>query len=243
MLQLNSNSKTKTLISYIILTLVFTLGLFTVIYSFKHHPAKPARAASTYIVDTNGDASDANPGDDICNTADDNCSLRAAIQEANAHAGADTIIFQDVGTIQPASAYDAISEQVEINGYTDTPGGGTATANTAVSPAPFNGTLAIEIDGQNAGVSHGLVFQGGSDNSVLRGVVINRFSLSGVFIQSSNVTVAGNYIGVGIDGTTDYGNGGVGVYVSNGSNSTIGGTAAADRNIISGQDNESSGVF
>jgi CSLREA domain-containing protein len=49
-----------------------------------------ARAA-TFEVDTGADSVDANPGDGVCADADGHCSLRAAIQETNGLAGADTI--------------------------------------------------------------------------------------------------------------------------------------------------------
>ncbi|MFC1972119.1 right-handed parallel beta-helix repeat-containing protein [Chloroflexota bacterium] len=52
----------------------------------------PALAA-TFTVNSNGDATDWNPGDGVCETAPGNgiCTLRAAIQEANALGGPDTI--------------------------------------------------------------------------------------------------------------------------------------------------------
>jgi CSLREA domain-containing protein len=53
--------------------------------------ATPARAAS-FEVDTTADTQDADPGDGLCADAlDGHCSLRAAIQESNALAGADRI--------------------------------------------------------------------------------------------------------------------------------------------------------
>ena len=54
--------------------------------------AVPAGAA-TFTVNSTDDAVDANPGDGSCATAQGVCTLRAAIQEANALAGADTIIL------------------------------------------------------------------------------------------------------------------------------------------------------
>ena len=50
-------------------------------------------AAATFTVNDTTDAVDAAPGDGKCATAVATCTLRAAIQEANAHAGADTIII------------------------------------------------------------------------------------------------------------------------------------------------------
>ena len=48
--------------------------------------------AATFNVNSTLDAVDATPGDGICATAGSVCTLRAAIQEANALAGADTIV-------------------------------------------------------------------------------------------------------------------------------------------------------
>src|SRR5260221_8739452 len=52
--------------------------------------AVPGHAA-TFVVNTTADTADANPGDGICADSSNACSLRAAVQEANALAGADTI--------------------------------------------------------------------------------------------------------------------------------------------------------
>jgi CSLREA domain-containing protein len=53
--------------------------------------AATAAAAATFIVNSDTDAVDAAPGNGVCATAAGACTLRAAIQEANALAGADTI--------------------------------------------------------------------------------------------------------------------------------------------------------
>lgn len=47
--------------------------------------------ASVFAVNNPGDAGDSHPGDGICATATNVCTLRAAIEEANAHPGVDTI--------------------------------------------------------------------------------------------------------------------------------------------------------
>ena len=52
----------------------------------------PLAHAATFTVDSTDDAVDASPGDGVCETATpDQCTLRAAIMEANALAGADAI--------------------------------------------------------------------------------------------------------------------------------------------------------
>ena len=69
----------------------------------------PAAAASPYVVTSAADHTDATPGDGQCRTSAATgavCTLRAAIQEANAGGGADTIRFA-IGsgpvTISPTS--------------------------------------------------------------------------------------------------------------------------------------------
>src|SRR6266403_1666587 len=52
----------------------------------------PAAGATFTVNDDTADAVDAAPGDGRCATAGGTCTLRAAIQEANAHTGADTIM-------------------------------------------------------------------------------------------------------------------------------------------------------
>jgi CSLREA domain-containing protein len=62
----------------------------------------PDVVAVTFTVNSPADIVDANPGDGVCRTAPDNtvCTLRAAIMEANALPGADTIILQANVTYQ-----------------------------------------------------------------------------------------------------------------------------------------------
>ena len=50
-----------------------------------------ASLAAVFTVDSPADVVDASPGDGACDDGSGNCTLRAAIQEANALAGADEI--------------------------------------------------------------------------------------------------------------------------------------------------------
>ena len=63
--------------------------------------------AATFTVDSTADAEDANPGDGVCATAAGPCTLRAAIQEANALPGLDTIVV-------PAGTYVLTLGELEI---------------------------------------------------------------------------------------------------------------------------------
>ncbi len=74
----------------------YFLLVFTLILAFSGPPA-PSYAAS-FTVDDLGDAVDVTPGDGLCETASNTCTLRAAIQEANSFPG-DDVILLPAGTI------------------------------------------------------------------------------------------------------------------------------------------------
>ena len=102
--------------------------------------------AATFTVDSTGDDPDASPGDGTCATAWGACTLRAAIDEANAHPDADTIAFDIAGsgvhTIVPAGGLPSITAPLTIDGFTQ-PG---SQPNTSATGA-IDAVLLIEIDG------------------------------------------------------------------------------------------------
>jgi hypothetical protein len=202
----------------------------------------PARVetATTFTVNRTGDEADMDLTDGRCDasiTADDQCTLRAAIEEANDTTGADNIDFDIGGTttakiISPTTALPIITDSVVIDGYTQ-PG---------TSPNPLtkgnDADLRIVLDGLDAGADvGGLRFE--AADCTIKGFVIRRFDDYGLSISgAADNTVEGNFIGVGRDGITDRGNID-GVYVRGDSN-VIGGTDPASRNVVSG--NDSNGV-
>lgn len=175
-------------------------------------------------------------------------SLRTAIADANTNgnpADMDVIEFNIPGTgvhtIALEQGLPVIAEKVTINGYSQ-PG---ATANSAATPLPLNGTLTIVLDGSNQNVGICLKFTTGSDNSVLRGMaVINcpggSETSAQVLVNANNVTIAGNYLGVNADGMSSPAADGAGrqetalAVSAAASGAIVGGTSAADRNIIAG---------
>jgi hypothetical protein len=144
--------------------------------------------------------------------------LRKAILDANANAGADVINFSVAGTIQLTSgALPFITSPLTLDGST-APG--------------FSSAPVIEIDYNHFG---GLLFNPGSAGSILRSLSLVNASGSGVTLNGGgHLLIAGNYIGLELDGTTMAGNGGNGLELDASSNNIIGGTTAADRNVISG---------
>jgi CSLREA domain-containing protein len=191
---------------------------------------------ATFTVSSLLDTPDANPGDNLCQDASDPpvCTLRAAIEEANAHAnsgGADRIEFGVAGTIAPGSALPAIADQVVIDGYT-APG---AMSNSNSAGQGFNTVLTIVLDGTSAGMSSAGLQLGGAATaagSTVRGLVIQRFDGPGIYVATDTVTIEGNFIGTNAAGTATAGNNGSGVFVD-GDFNTIG-SGSGLGNLISG---------
>ncbi len=151
-------------------------------------------------------------------------SFRQALINANGDAGPrDTIVFNIPGTgvhtIRPSKLPDlpTITQSVVIDGTTQ-PG--------------YAGTPLIELDGSGADVVNGLVV-GGPGNSVIRGLAINRFPLSGLLLQSPANVIESNFIGTNAAGTAALPNGGDGITIR-GAGNTIGGATAGAGNLISG---------
>ena len=160
----------------------------------------------------------------VTNTGDSGAgSLRQAISSANSSAGADSISFSIPGagtqTIAPLTPLPAITGAVTLDGYTQNPG---------------SATPPIELAGTNlpvGGLSVGLTVSAG--NSIVRGLVINRFDSVGIALSGSNTIVDGSFIGTNAAGTAGQPNGDTGVLISASSGNLVGGTVAAARNVIS----------
>ncbi len=71
-------------------------------------------SAATFTVNNSGDAGDANPGNGTCATSGGVCTLRAAIQEANALAGTDTINIPAMTIVVNSELL--VTQSVTING-------------------------------------------------------------------------------------------------------------------------------
>ncbi|MFO0877911.1 MAG: right-handed parallel beta-helix repeat-containing protein [Gemmataceae bacterium] len=145
-------------------------------------------------------------------------SLRQALLDANLAPGLDTIQFSVAGSIQLTSAsLPAIVDPVNLQGNT-APG---------FTTAPV---VELDLDG-----FQGLRFAAGSSGSTLRGLGVVNAESAGVIVESSNNVIAGNYIGLDLDGVTPEGNGTHGlVFRSTAAGNIVGSSDAADRNVISG---------
>lgn len=240
--------KTKTNHYFRVLMMLVALAMLASLLLVAQ-AARPVHAApTTFTVNFNGDLADANIGDGICDATSTGsvCTLRAAIQESNVSTtDADTINFNipvafrdpdtGVATIKPTTPLPPVTDQVTINGYTQ-PG---ASPNTKT--VGNDAVLKVELDGTNVPSENRLEI--GASNSVIRGLVINRFGV-GIAIPSDFVgrRIEGNFIGTDPTGTLDQGNAIDGVSIFAGASETVvGGSTRDKRNVISG--NDDTGIF
>lgn len=184
--------------------------------------------AATFVVNVTTDglaAHDANPGDGICLTSGGDCTMRAAIEEANANSGPDVILFDasfvftGVSLSASVGALPTITEQVFINasGITAYNSGATDLDNAP----PMFGISGTQVLGSTA---DGLHFSGAAaSGSEVTALAIINFPDNGVSISNgaNNIVLRRNYIGVtGAD--IPAGNGGYGVYAFQTSGHQIG---------------------
>ena len=153
-------------------------------------------------------------------------SLRQAIIDANAAGGADTIVFaigSGAQTITLASTLPTITGQVTIDGWTQT---------------GFTSNPLIRVDGNSVAIN-GIRLSSTADNSIVRGLMLTRFTTDGIRIDAGadGITIAGNWIGTDGSGLTTMRNSNDGIEIF-GANATIGGTGANDRNVINNNGNE-----
>ena len=182
----------------------------------------PAAQAATFTVDDNGDGADDRPGNGICATSVTTggvCTLRAAIQEANALSGSDTIEFS-IGTssiINIGTELPAITEPVVIDGTT----------------APVGAIDYVRVDGC-AGCD-GLTIS--ADDTAIYGLQVVRFGGTGIVITGSDNVIENCQVGDFLSSGTPagYGNDGDGIRIEGGGLfNRIGGSSTDARNIISG---------
>lgn len=183
------------------------------------------------------------------------CTLREAITAANANspsgamagecaAGqaaptADTIAFAIAGagvhTISPTAAMPQITQIVTIDGYTQ------ATAHPNTLATGNDAVLLIEIDGTNVAGDLFTIVLGGA--STVRGLVVNRLAGTAISIVSSDSNkIAGNFFGTDPGGNTFQGTSGTPIQIRGNAN-VIGGTTAADRNVIVGGGGSNAGTI
>ena len=167
--------------------------------------------------------------------------VNGTLDEGNLQAGVQIGFYSDNNTVggTTEAARNIISGN---NNYGVWISGSNTDANTVIGNyigTQVNGTTALAN-------GSGVYLSTSTKNNTIGGTsagarnIISGNTYYGVKIQhtgTNNNTVWGNYIGTDKNGTADLGNTSVGVYIIGGAqNNTVGGTSAASRNIISGND-------
>lgn len=192
----------------------------------------PSAFAASFAVNSTGDAPDDNPGDGSCETATaGQCTLRAAIEEANALGGDDQITFQITGgglrTITVGTPLQIVSDGVTIDGWSQ---------GVFDGMAGYSGPPLIRIASSTPLCCDGLSISA-SDVRIV-GLSLGGFTNAVTIFSGSDVSLVGSYIGVAPDlsvmnGTTSTPNI-QGILVAIADDVTIGGTATGEGNVIAG---------
>ena len=138
---------------------------------------RPTRAAGPFVVNSTLDEQDASPGDGQCATTGGACTLRAAVQEANALAGADSITL-------PAGTYTltlSVSGEEREDDYGDLD----LEENVTIAGA---GSAATIIDGNGAQMQ----------DRVFDVAYLSNVTLSGLTIRNGQTNPTGRTYGGGI---------------------------------------------
>jgi len=178
------------------------LVLAALILCFAAALIAPALAsAATYTVDSTGDQPDEAPGTGGCKTSLDNCTLRAAIEEANKSTGvADEIVFSSplfsgagTSTITLGSSLPMIEGELVINGGSCTTEAGPTGPCVGIS-GPVADT-ALEAEGEEVTIE-GLAVTGA-------GTAIEAVAEAVEFVAQKN------WIGRGLAGTASANDNGI----------------------------------
>ncbi|MDA0169650.1 right-handed parallel beta-helix repeat-containing protein [Solirubrobacter taibaiensis] len=151
-------------------------------------------SAATIVVDATGDQPDSASGDGVCATEQGGCTLRAAIQTANAGTGADRIEFV-VDRIRPNAALPSLRTAITIDG------GGEVELDGSLL-----GAQTPPNDGyQYVLAPHGLEVRG--QDITVSGMIIHSFPGAQIDLDggSSAITVEDNWLGVDRTGKLDRG--------------------------------------
>jgi CSLREA domain-containing protein len=186
-----------------------------------------AYADSSYLVTSTGDGHDADPGNGACADSSGACTLRAAIEEANAQADPAVVAFFIPGpgpyVIAPSSSLPAAAYPIVLD--------------AATQPGYSPGAPKIQLVGDHTSGAGGLIVAGG--DSTIEGFDIRGFDTGIKLVGNPSLdnhgggdVVRANFIGTDVTGTAVASNS-EGINVS-APNSVIGGLGTAERNVISG---------
>jgi len=156
-----------------------------------------ASAQNTYVVDSKADNPDATPGDGTCQTSNNECTFRAALQEAGESTAVDTVSFANVpvgGIVGGDFAIIGLTgEQPTVkDAYVD---GTTAPDYPSDMGGPIVGLDASGLDGGDPGLQQGIELDDGSQH-VLRAVSVFSAPDDGIGVFEGNAEIIDCWVGV-----------------------------------------------
>ncbi|MDO8142812.1 MAG: CSLREA domain-containing protein [Candidatus Brocadiales bacterium] len=170
---------------------IYVINYYKGQYTVQEYALKEVEGEE-FVVNTTGDKPDADPDDGVCDvdlkTSGEQCTLRAAIEDANRSKDTDTITFAipttDTGydssagvfTVRPKKPLPKITDVVVVDATTQSDG-------------------SVKLSGKNAGVkTNGLHIK--AEDSTVKGLVIQEFTGHGIQAESdvhlSDVKVSKN---------------------------------------------------
>jgi CSLREA domain-containing protein len=212
-----------------------TLGVTNLPFTGEVYDINHCPDPLIFTVDSTGDDPDNTPGDGLCDTGGDACTLRAAIMEANALSSCGTfdINITVTGTIIVGDTFDdpyeTIDHDVNING----PGANQLSIDGAGSYRIFNIGNGRTVSIKDLTITNGNESQGGGiyntgtltiTNTVVTGntaTTSGEGDGGGIFNQAGSLTVINSTIS---DNTASDGNGG-GILNRDGATANISGSA------------------
>lgn len=185
--------------------------------------APSVASAVDYTVNSVGDQEDENPGNEVCKTSANTCTLRAAIQESNASISViDKIVFSGAfdgqkadSTISVGFSLPAIEDEVLIdgdaNGQCDTDAG---------------------VKGPCVGVKGESRINVQSNQVMIEGLAISDSQVA-ITVEADEFEAQDDWIGFELDGTDGEGEQPYGIFVGpRADRAVIGGTTASARNVF-----------
>ncbi len=200
-------------------------------------PSTVSASGETFLVNSSSDHPDSNIGNCVCQGAG-GCTLRAAIQEANACPGPQTIRFSAAYTITPATVLPVITDNGTVIDGSDQWFTGTYKTPGVVIYGDFRAFSGVVITASNCAVygiaissfgQHGIHLYGGAQNNTIGGQghqrnVISHNGWNGVLIEGTTTTgndVTNNYVGTDSTGRYGAGNGWHGISVWDGGGNQV----------------------
>ena len=160
---------------------------------------------ASFVVNTNADTDDANPGDGTCADSGGHCSLRAAIEEGNALAGATRIAPHTINFAVPEvdisnGAFPTMMAPFAVTGPVYINGAGMGTPLTCLSLMDSGTT--------------GLGYSNGANGSIITLVTVGNCGGDAITANGHGYHFFLNHIGVDVSGTMKIANGGNGITLS-----------------------------